>query len=165
VLSADKDLAAFFEKTLQTVAGAVGHKIVANWITSEFLREVNDRDWNLANPPITAEDLGELLRLIGDDTISGKIAKTVFEEMVAGNGKPKEIVEKKGLVQVSDEGSIRAMIVKVLNENSGQLAEYVGGREKLYGFFVGQVMKACDGKMNPALVNKILKTELEQRKK
>ncbi len=165
LLTSDRDLAHYYEKTLKLVGAKVQPKIVANWITSEFLREVNTREWNLAAPPLTAEHLAELLRLIGDETISGKIAKTVFETMVSEGGAPAEIVKAKGLVQVSDTGAIIAVIDKVLDASPKQVADYLGGAEKLIGFFVGAVMKESGGKMNPGLVNKVLKERLEARKK
>jgi aspartyl-tRNA(Asn)/glutamyl-tRNA(Gln) amidotransferase subunit B len=129
------------------------------------LREVNERGWSLTTMPITADHMAELLTLIGKDVISGKIAKTVFEEMVEKGGKPKEIVDRLGLVQVSDEGAITALVAKVIDANPGPLADYLGGRDKLFGFFVGQVMKESGGKMNPGLVNKILQAQLDARKK
>lgn len=165
LLTSDRDLADYFESTLSKVEGKVSSKIVANWITSEFLREVSAREWSLTNPPIQPDHLAELLRLIGEETISGKIAKTVFEEMVEKGGTPKAIVDRLGLVQISDEGAIVAVIDQVLSANAANVASYAAGQEKLYGFFVGQVMKISGGKMNPGLVNKILKQKLDAAKK
>ncbi len=161
VLTSEKELAQFFEDVVQKVNGAVTHKIVANWVLSEFLREVNARDWNLSQPPVTADHLAQLLMLIGNDTISGKIAKVVFEEMVEKGGTPQEIVEAKGLLQVSDNKLIEDTVTKVIAENPDQLAQLLSGRDKLMGYFVGQVMKLSDGKFNPALVNKVLKEKLD----
>ena len=165
LLTSDRDLATYYENTVLKVDGKVPSKIVANWITSELLREVSERDWNLTSPPIATDQMAELLRLIGDETISGKIAKSVFEEMAANGGSPIEIVKKLGLVQISDEGAIGTVVDQVLNASASQLASYIAGNEKLYGFFVGQIMKVSGGKMNPGLVNKILKQKLDAAKK
>ncbi len=164
VLTAEKELAAFYEDVVQKSQSKVSPKIAANWVCSEFLRELNNREWDICHPPISSSDMAELLVLIGTDKISGKIAKTVFEEMAEKGGKPQEIVEKKGLTQVVDEGAIQALIAKVLKENEGQVQEYQSGKVKLFGFFVGEVMKACQGKMNPGLVNEALKAQLNQPK-
>jgi aspartyl-tRNA(Asn)/glutamyl-tRNA(Gln) amidotransferase subunit B len=164
VLTADRDLARFFEAVVKRVAGAVSHKIVANWVSSEFLREVNVREWDIAKPPVTAEMLGELLELLGKDTISGRIAKSVFEEMVEKGGAARAIVEAQGLMQISDDGAIRAVVEAVLNESKSQVEQYLSGKDKLFGYFVGQVMKKCEGKMNPGMVNETLKAMLGARK-
>lgn len=164
LLTSDKDLSAYFERTLAAVGGKVPPKMAANWITTELLREVNEREWSLAAPKITSDHMAELLGLIGDETISGKIAKSVFQEMVDAGGRPREIVEKKGLLQISDEGAIVALVDRVLQASPAQVAEYVAGKEKVYGFFVGQIMRESQGKMNPGLVNKILRERLDARK-
>lgn len=165
VLTADKDLATFFQSLLKRVNGAAPAKIAANWVTSEYLREANNREWDLTKPPVTAETMGELIELIGKGTISGKIAKTIFEEIVEKGGSPSEIVSRQGLVQVTNRGEIAALVGKVLDQNEKQVAEYLGGREKVYGFFVGQIMKACEGKMNPDIVNEVLRETLNARRK
>jgi aspartyl-tRNA(Asn)/glutamyl-tRNA(Gln) amidotransferase subunit B len=100
--------------------------------------------------------------LIAAGTISGKIAKTVFEAMLASDDEPGAIVQRLGLVQISDEGAIAELIEQVLQQNAGQLAQYLSGKDKLFGFFVGQIMKASQGKMNPDLVNKILSEKIAQ---
>lgn len=157
VLTADRELANFFETTTRLVDSKVAPKIVANWIISEYLREEGNK--------VSAEDLASLLVLIGDGTISGKIAKAVFEEMVKSGAKPREIVQAKGLVQVSDEGAIVAVISRVLDLNPGQVEQFLSGKEKVFGFFVGQIMRESGGKLNPGLVNDLLKRELVARKK
>ncbi len=164
LLTSDKDLSHYFERTLAAVAGKVPPKMAANWITTELLREVNEREWDLAAPKVTAAHMAELLGLIGDGTISGKIAKGVFQDMVEGGGAPRAIVEKKGLLQISDEGAIVALVDRVLQASPAQIAEYVAGKDKVYGFFVGQIMRESHGKMNPGLVNKILRERLDARK-
>lgn len=154
LLTAEKDLAAYFEDTVKATAGAVEAKIVANWVTGEVLRDDNQAK-------VTPARLGSLLKLLGSGTISGKIAKTVFEDMVTTDAEPETIIASKGLVQVSDTAAITTLVKKVLDENPSQLQQYFGGKEKLLGFFVGQIMKGSGGMMNPALVNEILMRELE----
>jgi aspartyl-tRNA(Asn)/glutamyl-tRNA(Gln) amidotransferase subunit B len=116
------------------------------------------RDW-----PIAPGRLGALVRLIDDATISGKIAKSVFEEMLQSNASPEEIVERSGLRQVTDEGAIAAAIEAVLADAADRVTEYRAGREKLFGFFVGQVMRATGGKANPQVVNQLLRARLQQK--
>ena len=110
--------------------------------------------------PVSARDLAAMVGLISDGTISGKIAKTVFEEMVKTGDSPAAIVESKGLVQVTDEGAIREQVRAVLDSHPDKVEEFRGGKDKLLGFFVGQVMKASQGKANPKIVNEILRSEL-----
>ncbi len=164
VLTSEKELAGYFEETVKAVAGAVPAKIVANWVSSEFLRELNNREWNLSDPPIKPQDLGKLLTLIGKGTISGKIAKTVFEQMVEKGGDPEKIVASQGLTQVSDAGEIDRIVSKVLDESPQQVAQFLSGKDKVFGFFIGQIMKASGGKLNPELVNDCLKEKLNARR-
>ncbi len=164
VLTSEKELALFFEAVVREVKNVVSHKIVANWMLSEYLREANAREWDLTKPPVSASDFAELLRLIGENTISGKIAKTVFEEMVANGGKPSAIVKDKGLVQITDEGAIRETVGKILAENASQVEQYLSGKDRLFGFFVGQAMKISQGKYNPELLNKVIKEMLDEKK-
>jgi aspartyl-tRNA(Asn)/glutamyl-tRNA(Gln) amidotransferase subunit B len=110
--------------------------------------------------PVSAEQLGSLIDLIGDGTISGRLAKDVFAEMVASGADPEAIVEAKGLRQVTDSGAIEAVIDTVLAAQTDKVAEYRAGRDKLYGFFVGQIMRATEGKANPGLVNELLRKKL-----
>ncbi|MCC2646016.1 MAG: gatB [Rickettsiaceae bacterium] len=156
VLSADKDVADYYE----TVARATEPKMAANWITVELFGRLNKADQQLSECKIKAEDLSELLNLIRTDVISGKIAKTVIDEMFENGGSAKAIVEAKGLVQVTDESAINAIIDQVMLENPEKVAEYKSGKDKLFAFFVGQVMKLSSGKANPAAVNKLLKEKL-----
>ena len=126
----------------------------------DLFAALNRTGTGIAASPVSAAGLGGLLDLIADGTISGRIAKEVFELMFETGKAAAEIVEEKGLRQVSDEGAIGAAIDKVLAENAGKVAEYKAGKDKLFGFFVGQVMKATGGKANPALVNEVLKKKL-----
>jgi aspartyl-tRNA(Asn)/glutamyl-tRNA(Gln) amidotransferase subunit B len=159
VLTGSKDLAAYYEACVGRFPQA---KKVSNWIMVELLRELNKDEREIDQCPVTPEDLAHLLKLIDDGVISGKIAKTVFEEMYASGKTPKVIVEEKGLEQVADEGEIGEVIDAVLAAHPGQVDDYRRGKEKLLGFFVGQVMKQTQGRANPKLVNEILKEKLER---
>jgi len=156
VLVAEQTIAAFFE----TVAQGRDARLAANWITGDFFAALNRTGRTIETSPVSAADLGALLDLLADNTINGRIAKEVFEVMVESGAAPSEIVEKRGLRQVTDTGAIDAAVDAVLAGNPDKLAEYRAGREKLFGFFVGQVMKAMAGKGNPALVNEALKARL-----
>jgi len=157
VLTATRELAGYFESCLALYPQA---KPVANWVMGEVTRALNEENRSIADCPVTPQLLADLLRLIEKGTISGKIAKTVFDEMWRSGKAPEKIVEEKGLVQVSDTGAIEAIIDEVLAKEAGQVAEYRSGKDKLFGFFVGQVMRASKGKANPALVNEILLKKL-----
>ena len=158
VLTANRALAEYFE------AGVVAHanaKAVANWVMGEITRSLNDSGISIQNCPVTPLQLADLLKLIDSGTISGKIAKTVFDEMWKSGKAPQVIVQEQGLVQVSDSGAIEAIIDDIMAANVGQVDEYRGGKEKVFGFFVGQVMKASKGKANPAVVNELLLNKLK----
>ena len=118
---------------------------------------LNKNNLEIKNSPVKAEDLGELIDLIEDSTISGKIAKNVFEEMFKTKKKAKDIIEKKGLKQITNIDEIETIIDKVLNNNKDKVEEYKSGKEKLFGYFVGQVMQETEGTANPGIVNEILK--------
>ena len=156
VLVADQARAEFFE----AVARGRDPKLAANWVNGDFFGALNKAGKEIGDSPVSAEALGGLIDLISDNTISGRIAKEVFEEMFASGKAAAAIVEEKGLRQVTDTGAIDAAIEAVMAANQGKVAEYRGGKDKLFGFFVGQVMKATAGKANPALVNEILKAKL-----
>lgn len=126
----------------------------------DVLRVVNDRHILVSDFPITAKNLSDMINLIVDGTISGKIAKDVFEEMLKTKESPKVIVEKKSLMQVSDESAIEKVIDEILLNNQGQVEQYKSGKTQVFGFFVGQTMKAMKGKANPKLVNELLKKKL-----
>jgi len=135
-------------------------KLVSNWMTGELFGRLNKMGIDFENSPISAEQLGGLIALIEDNTISGKIAKTVFEKMFESGKPAKQIVEEEGLVQVTDTGAIDAAIDAVIAANADKLAEYRSGKDKLFGFFIGQAMKATEGKANPAMLNDLLKKKL-----
>jgi aspartyl-tRNA(Asn)/glutamyl-tRNA(Gln) amidotransferase subunit B len=153
VLTIEKETAVFFE----TMAAGRDAKLAANWLTGDYFAALNRLKRDIADPPVSAAHMGELLDLIADDTISGKIAKDVFEAMLETGQAPGAIVEERGLRQVTDTGAIEAAVAGVLAANPDKLVEYRAGKDKLFGFFVGQTMKAMAGKGNPALVNEVLK--------
>jgi len=155
VLTAERATAEFFE----TVATGRDAKAAANWVTGDLFAVLNRKGLGLEQSPISAAQLGALIDLIADGTISGRIAKDVFAEMVETGGDPREIVEAKGLRQVTDTGAIEAAVDAVLAANPAQVAQYATN-PKVLGFFVGQVMKATQGKANPALVNELLRKKL-----
>ena len=155
VLTADKVTGDFYE----TVAKGRDGKLAANWVMGELFGALNKVGTDLENSPISADDLGGLLDRIGDKTISGKIAKTVFEKMFDGGGTADQIIESEGLKQVTDMGAIEALVDEAIASNPAQ-AEKAKANPKLLGFFVGQVMKASQGKANPQAVNDLLRKKL-----
>jgi aspartyl-tRNA(Asn)/glutamyl-tRNA(Gln) amidotransferase subunit B len=157
VLVTERANAAFFEE----VAAGRDSKMAANWVTGELFGALNKAGLDVSSSPISAANLGGLLDLIADDTISGRIAKEVFEVMFETGDDPAKIVEDKGLKQVTDTGAIEAEIDKVIGANGDKVEQYRGGKDKLFGFFVGQVMKATQGKANPKVVNEILRAKLD----
>lgn len=157
VLVNEKARAEYFE----TVAKGRDPKMAANWVTGDLFGALNKAGLDIEQSPVSAENLGGLIDLIADNTISGRIAKEVFEEMFKTGDKPADIVERKGLRQVTDTGAIDAAIDGVLAANADKVAEFRSGKDKLFGFFVGQVMKQTQGKANPALVNELLTTKLK----
>lgn len=156
VIVSEKSIAKYFEEAVKSA----DPKLAANWITSELFARLNKVNKEIDESPISAAQLAEMISLIQDDTISGKIAKQVFEIMFETSANPKDIVEKHGLKQVTDTSSIEKSIEEVLAANPDKVAEYRSGKEKLFGFFVGQVMKATGGKVNPQALNDILKNKL-----
>ncbi|MRR54741.1 MAG: Asp-tRNA(Asn)/Glu-tRNA(Gln) amidotransferase subunit GatB [Deltaproteobacteria bacterium] len=158
VLAAARDIADYFDAC---VALYPQPKPISNWVMGELLRALKEDNREIADCPVTPGLLTEMLKLVENGTISGKIAKTVFDEMYKTGKAPAKIVEEKGLVQVSDTGAIEKIIDEVLAADPDKVADYRGGKEKLFGFFVGQIMKASKGKANPALVNEILLKKLQ----
>ncbi len=157
VLTGARELADYFE------AGVRAHdnpKALSNWIMVSLLGLLNAQGKDIVDAPIPPERLAALIRLIDAGTISGKIAKTVFDEMVASGKPPEAIVKEKGLVQVTDAGEIEAVVERILSDNPVQVEQYRNGKTKIIGFFVGQVMAATRGKANPGIVNDVLKTKL-----
>jgi aspartyl-tRNA(Asn)/glutamyl-tRNA(Gln) amidotransferase subunit B len=160
VLTSSKDLADYFEAVLSSTGGK-DPKQCANWIITTLLGALNKEGLELDQSPVSAEQLASVLNRISDNTISGKIAKQVFDALWKGEGKDAdEVIESKGLKQVTDSGAIEALVDEVLANNPDQVEQYKGGKEQLLGFFVGQIMKASRGKANPGQVNEILKKKL-----
>ena len=154
VLVADKDRALFFEEAFKNYDKSP--KAIANWIINELLGRLNGESLDITESPVKPNHIAELVKLIDEGTISTKIAKEVFDEVFKTQKSPAQIVEEKGLKQVSDEGEIRKIVEEVLANHPAEVEKYKAGNQKLIGFFVGQVMKATKGKANPKLVNKIL---------
>jgi aspartyl-tRNA(Asn)/glutamyl-tRNA(Gln) amidotransferase subunit B len=159
VLTAEVETARWFDALL---AAGAEPKQAANWVVAELFGALNRRGESIAETPISPEEAAELLKLVADGTISGTIAKQVFEIMLETGDAPSKIVEERGLKQTSDTGAIDAAVDKVLADNSDKVAEYKGGKPQLFGFFVGQVMKATGGKANPKLVNERLRAKLTE---
>lgn len=157
VLVAERSRADYYER----VAKGRDPKMAANWLITELLGALNRGGHDIVDSPITADQLGGLVDLIADQTISGRIAKDVFAEMLETGQDAAAIVEAKGLRQVTDTGAIDGLIDQVLTAHPDKVAEYKAGKDKLFGFFVGQVMKISQGKANPGLVNQTLKARLD----
>ncbi|WP_018951644.1 Asp-tRNA(Asn)/Glu-tRNA(Gln) amidotransferase subunit GatB [Thioalkalivibrio sp. AKL12] len=158
VLTAARDMGDFYEVV---AAGCGAPKLAANWVMGDFSAAMNRSEVELADAPVNAEGLAGLLARIQDETISGKIAKEVFEAMWNGEGDADAVIAAKGLKQITDTSAIDTIIDEVMANNPQQLEQYRGGKDKLFGFFVGQVMKATQGKANPAQVNERLKSKLD----
>ncbi len=158
VLVAERETADFFEEAAKASGDA---KLAANWITVELFGRLNKAGTELGASPISAKQIGDLIGLIKDDTISGKIAKDVFDEMFETSKDPGAIVEEKGLKQITDTGAIEAIVDDLIANNEGQVNAYRGGKTGLLGWFVGQVMKQTQGKANPGVVNQLLKSKLD----
>ncbi len=157
VLTASRDLAAYYEETASLSGNP---KLASNWIMGNFLAYLNEEKLEVTESPITPQTLADLINMIDEGTISGKIAKDVFEDMCKSGKGPKEIVDKRGLLQISDASKLEKIVEAVLEANPGQLEQYKSGKVQLFGFFVGQTMKATNGKANPGIVNELLKKRL-----
>ena len=156
ILVSDIETSNYFENVIKKS----DVKLATNWIIGELFAALNEKNLEITESPISAGNLSKLINLIKDGTISGKIAKTVFEQMMEGDKDPQKIVEEKGLKQESDPKALEKLIDKVIDDNRDKATEYKSGKVKLFGFFVGQVMKVSGGKANPQLVNEILKKKL-----
>ena len=157
VLTASRQLADYFEAVVNE---SVDAKMAANWMLGDVSARLNKEDLSIDVCPVSAVDLAGMLKRIADNTISGKIAKDVFNGMWTGEGDADTVIEKKGLKQITDDSAIEAIIDEVIANSPNQLEQYRSGKDKLFGYFVGQVMKASQGKANPAQVNKMLKDKL-----
>ncbi|HHX35275.1 MAG TPA: Asp-tRNA(Asn)/Glu-tRNA(Gln) amidotransferase subunit GatB, partial [Gammaproteobacteria bacterium] len=163
VLSASREMADYFEAVEKICQDA---KLATNWVMGELSSLLNKDNLEISQSPVSAEQLGGMLLRIKDNTISGKIAKMVFEAMAAGEGDADQVIEQRGLKQVTDSGAIEAMLDDVLAANAEQVEQYRASDEnkrgKMFGFFVGQAMRASKGKANPQQVNELLKHKLDQ---
>jgi aspartyl-tRNA(Asn)/glutamyl-tRNA(Gln) amidotransferase subunit B len=157
VLTAEVEAARWFDALLETGTKPVA---AANWTTSELFGALNRTGKDIEHSPVSPAQAAELLGLVADGTLSGSLAKQVFEVMLETGDSPAKIVEERGLKQTSDTGAIDAVIAEIMAANADKVADYRGGKDKLFGFFVGQTMKAMGGKANPAVVNELLKTAL-----
>ncbi len=158
VLTSSREMAEYFEATVKAGGDA---KLAANWIMGELSARLNKDDRDIGASPIGAAQLAGMLKRIRDNTISGKMAKEVFDAMWNGEGDADAVIAKKGLQQISDVGAIEAAVDAIIAANAAQVAEYRAGKEKAFGYFVGQTMKAMGGKANPAQLNEILKRKLQ----
>ena len=159
ILISDKNNVDFFEAVINE-NNQRNPKVVVNWIIGDLFSLLKKNNLDIKKSPVKPSDLGELIDLIENSTISGKLAKTVFDEMFYNRKKPKKIIKQKGLIQITDSGEIENVITKVLSQNVDKVNEYKSGKEKLYGYFIGQIMQETKGKANPKLVNEILKKKL-----
>ena len=157
ILVSDIDTSKYFEAVIKNS----DIKLSTNWITGELFALLNEKNLEISQSPISAQNLSKLVNLIKDGTISGKIAKSVFEIMSDGDTDPQKIIDEQGLKQQSDPKELEKIVDKVINENQEKVKEFKSGKDKLFGFFVGQVMKISGGKANPQLVNEILKKKLK----
>jgi aspartyl-tRNA(Asn)/glutamyl-tRNA(Gln) amidotransferase subunit B len=175
VLTAEKGVADYFEMTLASLGGegavapqaprvasrAQNAKAVSNWVMTDVLRVLSAGKSSVTEFPVSPARLASMIGLIGNGTISGKIAKEVFEDMVATGEDPRAIVERKGLIQVSDAGAIEHAVDGVIASNRPQVQKYLDGNEKVFAFFVGETMKIMKGKGNPKVVNEVLRRKLD----
>ena len=160
VCSQIPELADYFEAVAQKCGDA---KVASNWVMGEVSRRLNDLKVSITSFPVSPENLAALIELVNKGIVSGKIAKNVFEAMLSSQKAPEEIIREKGLVQISDSEELEKHVKTILDENPGIVEKYLGGKEQLIGFFVGQVMKATRGQANPKLVNEILRRKLQER--
>jgi aspartyl-tRNA(Asn)/glutamyl-tRNA(Gln) amidotransferase subunit B len=158
VLTTSRELADYYEAVVEACGGHA--KLAANWVMGDFSAFLNKDNHEVADAPVNAQMLGGLLARIEDNTISGKIAKEVFEAMWAGEGDADAVIEARGLKQITDSSAIEAIIDEIIAANPAQVEQYRGGKDKLFGFFVGQAMKATQGKANPKQLNEVLKQKL-----
>ena len=157
ILVSEKEISDFYEEVIKNC----DKKLANNWITVELFAVLNKKNLTITQSPISAKNLSSLIKMISSGKISGKIAKDVFEKMQVGDKDPNKIVEKEGLTQQSDPKELEKIITTVLSKNQNKVTQYKSGKEKLFGYFVGEVMKLSKGKANPQLVNQILKNKLK----
>ena len=159
IITSSKHLSDFFEAAAEKCKNA---KAVSNWIMTDIIRIAKENSFEYNELPFTADQFASLIMLIDKGTISGSIAKKVFEEMVETGKEPEKIVEEKGLVQISDEGAIKEVVDRLIAANPGSIADYKAGKDRALGFLVGQCMKEMKGKGNPQILNKLILDELQK---
>ena len=158
IISSSKSMADFFDAAAEKIKN---YSLLSNWLIGEISAYLNKEQIEIHKSKLTSDNVAMLINRIDDQTISGKIGKSIFEEMCLSGSTPDEIIESQGLQQISDDGAIEEIIMTVISENPSQVEAYLGGKDKLFGFFVGQVMKLTEGKANPTAVNSILKDKLK----
>jgi aspartyl-tRNA(Asn)/glutamyl-tRNA(Gln) amidotransferase subunit B len=158
IISSSKSMADFFDAAAEKIKN---YSLLSNWLIGEISAYLNKEQIEIHKSKLTSNNVAMLINRIDDQTISGKIGKSIFEEMCISGSTPDEIIESQGLKQISDDGAIEEIIMTVISENPSQVEAYIGGKDKLFGFFVGQVMKLTEGKANPKAVNSILKDKLK----
>ena len=158
VLTATREMAEYFESVAKQSGDA---KLTANWVMGDLQAVLNKNDWTLEQSPIQVDRLSTLIARIKDNTISGKIAKTVFESMIEDSAGVDEIIESQGLKQVTDSGEIEKLVDEVITNNPDQVQQFKDGKEQVIGFLVGQAMKLSQGKANPAIVNELLREKMK----
>tara|TARA_B100000700_G_C14770421_1_gene726484 strand:- start:237 stop:884 length:648 start_codon:yes stop_codon:yes gene_type:complete len=157
ILVSEKEISDYYEEVIKKC----DKKLATNWITVELFAVLNKKNLTISQSPISSKNLSSLIEMITSGKISGKIAKEVFEKMQNGDKDPIKIVEKEGLIQQSDPKEVEKLIINVLSKNQDKVTQYKAGKVKLFGYFVGEVMKESKGKANPKLVNDILKKKLQ----
>ena len=166
VLTSDKSISDYFDNVIKSdQCLKESSKLVVNWITSELFSLLNENNVEIKNSPILPDNLGKLIKLINRDVISGKIAKDVLIEMYNTKNDPEMIIDEKGLKQVTDTGEIENIVEEVLNENLKMVDQYLSGKNKLLGYFVGQSMKKSKGKASPKILNEVLQFKLSKKNK
>ena len=158
IISSSKSMADFFDAAAEKIEN---YSLLSNWLIGEISAYLNKEQIDIHKSKLTSDNVAMLINRIDDQTISGKIGKSIFEEMCLSGSTPDEIIESQGLKQISDDGAIEEIIMTVISENPSQVKAYLDGKDKLFGFFVGQVMKLTEGKANPKAVNSILKDKLK----
>ena len=162
ILTQSKPVADYYEKVIEVTDD---YKTASNWVMTDVLKVINEEKIEINNFPVPPEDLGELVNLIKEGTISGKIAKEVFPVMLHDKKKPSAIVKEKNLLQISDSSEIEKIVDKIISDKPGEVQQYIEGKEKVFGFFVGQIMRETKGKANPQMVNDTLREKLDALKK
>jgi aspartyl-tRNA(Asn)/glutamyl-tRNA(Gln) amidotransferase subunit B len=162
VLTSSRELSEYYEKV---IAVTTDYKSAGNWVMGDVLKTLNEKKINISDFPVKPENLGKLINLINNKTISGKIAKEVFPEMIFSGKTPDAIVKEKNLLQITDTSAIESAVAKVVDANADEVTKYLGGAQQLIGFFVGQIMRETKGKADPKAVNEILRIKLEQKRK